>query len=284
MTVVPDDSILYVTARGMFAAEARRLRAEAGLSLTRVAESARCDKGYLSRIERGEKFPKEAVVLALDEALGARGLLSKLWYLAVSGSIVDYARRFMELEARATKMHKFMPATVPGLLQSEAYARELLRSGHPRAPQRIVDELVVARMARQQVLSREDPPLLWAVLDEAVIRRAVGGPGVMAEQLEKVVAAAGQPDVVVQVLPFAAGASGLSGESLTLLSFAHGQDVAYLEGNRIGNLVELTQAVADYSFRYDLVRAKALTPEASIDLIRQAAEDYRACAPTPDST
>ncbi|MEV3855338.1 helix-turn-helix transcriptional regulator [Streptomyces sp. NPDC050095] len=284
MTVVPDDSILYVTARGMFATEARRLRAEAGLSLTRVAESARCDKGYLSRIERGEKFPKEAVALALDEALGARGLLSKLWYLAVSGSVVDYARRFTELEARATKMHKFLPATIPGLLQTEAYARQLIRSGHPRVPERRIEEMVVARMARQQILRREQPPLLWVVLDEAVIRRPVGGSVVMAQQLELVVEAAGQLDVIIQVLPFSAGSHGLTGEALTLLSFAHGQDVAYSEGGFSGTLLESNSAVADYSFRYDLMRVKALTPEASIQLIRQAVEEYRQCAASPGTT
>ncbi|MEV5610343.1 helix-turn-helix transcriptional regulator [Streptomyces sp. NPDC052225] len=284
MTAAPDDSILFVTARGMFASEARRLREEAGLSLTRVGEVARCDKGYVSRIERGEKFPKESVAAALDEALGARGLLERLWLLAVSGSIDDYARRFMELEQRASKMHKYMAQTIPGILQTESYARALIGASRPRLSAEQVEELVVARVARQRILRREEPPLLWAVLDEAVIRCPMGGASVMVRQLERVAQAAGQPDVTIQVLPFSAGARGLEGGSLTILSFPRGSDVVYREGIDSGSLVESAEAVSDYSFRYDLLRVKALTPEASIDLIQTAIEEYRSCARTPEPT
>ncbi|MGW1886442.1 helix-turn-helix domain-containing protein [Streptomyces sp. NPDC001970] len=284
MTTQPDDAILYTTARGMFGTELRRLREQAGLSLSQLGEIANCDKTYLSRIERAEKFPKEAVAEALDDAVGAGGLLNRLWYLATSGSVIDYVRRFMQLEVRATKMHQFLCDTVPGLLQTEDYARRLIGEGMPSLSEERIEGLVVARLARQQRLRQEKPPLYWAVLDESAIRRPVGNPSVMADQLARVVQAAGQPRVVIQVLPFSAGAHASPGGSLTLLSFAHDPDVAYLEGSHIGKLVESREDVAEHSLRLDLIRAKALSPEASVAFLQQATEEYRQCASSTDTT
>ncbi|TDC78653.1 helix-turn-helix domain-containing protein [Streptomyces hainanensis] len=268
------DVIPPLTPRSLLGYEARRLREELKLSLNDVAKIAACDKTYLSRVERAEKFPSEIFIVALDKALGAGGLLKRLWEAAYHNVFPDYVRRFMELEPKATKMQKYMVQTVPGLWQTEEYARELIRT-KPRLTDDRVEEMVVARLARQRILNGSKAPLFWAVLDEAVLRRAIGGPRIMAAQLAHVVRMAKQPNAIVQVLPFSVGAHASTGGSLTMLSFADDSDMAYTEGVDSGHLTEAREAVAEFGLRYDLVRAKALSPEASIDMIQQAAEEYQ---------
>ncbi|MFD5315721.1 helix-turn-helix transcriptional regulator [Streptomyces sp. NPDC127098] len=272
------DVIPPLTPRGLLGYEARRLREDAKLSLADVARIAACDKTYLSRVERAEKFPSEIFIAAVDTALGAGGLLNRLWEAAYNSTFPDYVRRFMELEAKAVKMHKYMAHAVPGLWQTEHYARAVIRSANPNATAEFVEEMVVARLARQRILNRPKPPLLWVVLDEAVLRRPIGGAQVMAAQLSAVVKMAGQPNTVVQVLPFGAGEHPTLGGSLTMLSFTDDHDVAYVEGVQTGQLMEARDTVAEYGLGYDLVRAKALSPDASIDMVRQVAEEYRQCA------
>ncbi|GAB2922900.1 helix-turn-helix domain-containing protein [Streptomyces mayteni] len=268
------DVIPPLTPRGLLGYEARRLREEQKLSLNDVAKIAACDKTYLSRVERAEKFPSEIFIVALDKALGAGGLLKRLWEAAYHNVFPDYVRRFMELEAKASKMHKYMVQTVPGLWQTEHYARALISAFNPTAPAERIEELVVARLARQRILTAQKPPLYWVVLDEAVLRRAVGGAHIMADQLSHVVAMAKRPNCVVQVLPFSAGEHALQDGSLTMLSFTNDQDMAYMEGVKSGHLVEARDEVEGLGFRYDLVRAKALSPETSVDVIQQAVEEF----------
>ncbi len=142
---------------------------------------------------------------------------------------------------------------------------------------------MAARLSRQSLLEKSRPALLWVVLDESVIRRPVGGPGVMREQLAFVLHAADTPYIEVQMLPFAAGAHSAMGDSLTLLSFGNAPDVAYLEAWHSGELVEDRVMVARHSHRYDLVHARALPPEASAALIRRVMKEYETCA-APDPT
>lgn len=269
------DVIPPLTPRGLLGYETRRLREDAKLSLADVARIAACDKTYLSRVERAEKFPSEIFIAAVDTALGAGGLLNRLWEAAYNSVFPDYVRRFMELEAKATKMHKYMVHTVPGLWQTEDYARALITAFNPTSAPERIEELVVARLARQRILNSLKPPLFWVVLDEAVLRRAVGGPQVMAAQLSHVLGMAQRPNSVVQVMPFAAGEHACQDGSLTMLSFADDHDVAYMEGVKSGHLVEARDRVNGLGLRYDLVRAKALPPEASLDMIKQAVEEHQ---------
>jgi hypothetical protein len=184
----------------------------------------------------------------------------------------------MEYEAKSNAMHKYMAHSIPGLLQTDAYAREVLRLGQPWCTEDEIEEKVAARIRRQALLLRADPPLLWVVLDEAVIRRPVGGAAVMRDQLTAVLDASRSPLVEVQVLPFSVGGHSAMGGSLTLLSFENASDVAYLEAGHSGELVEDRAMVARHSYRYDLVHARALSPEASAALIQQAMEDFGRCA------
>ncbi|WP_311044676.1 DUF5753 domain-containing protein [Streptomyces sp. ID38640] len=165
---------------------------------------------------------------------------------------------------------------VPGLLQTDAYARALLRTSRPRDTDAQIERLVSARMERQSILAGSSPPLLWCILDEAVVRRPVGGPMVMRDQLEHLLTQVQSSHVVMQVLPFGAGEHPVMGGSLTLLSFERGPDVAYTESSHSGELIEAPEDVAEYTLAYDLLQAKALPPDESVTLVRSALEDRNA--------
>ncbi len=267
----------------LYGAKLRKLRTRAGWTQRELGDRVPVAHSRIAQFELGNETPPEDVSAKLDALLGADGDLADLWEHVRRTPFPDWARRFVAYEARATAMHKYMAHSVPGLLQTEAYASELLRLGQPWCAQEEIEEKVAARMSRQAMLRRTRPPLLWVVLDEAVIRRPVGGSAVMRDQLIRVVEAARTPGIEVQVLPFSAGGHSAMGGSLTLLSFENAPDVAYLEAGHSGELVEDRATVARHSYRYDLVHAGALPPEASTALIQQAMEDFGAC-PAYDQT
>ncbi|MGW6614527.1 helix-turn-helix domain-containing protein [Streptomyces erythrochromogenes] len=258
----------------LYGAKLRKLRIRAGLTQRQLGDKIPIAHSRIAQFELGNDTPPEDVNVKLDGLLGADGDLVDLWGHIKRTPYPDWAQKFMAYEARASAMHKYMAHSVPGLLQTEAYARELLRLGLPWCTGAEVEEKVAARMERQALLQSKQPPLLWVVLDEAVIRRPVGGGPVMREQLARVAEAAMTPRIEIQVLPFAAGGHSAMGGSLTVLSFENGPDVAYLEAGHSGELVEDRAMVAQHSYRYDLVHAQGLSPEASTALIRKAMKEF----------
>jgi Domain of unknown function (DUF5753) len=175
----------------------------------------------------------------------------------------------VELEASTTSIQSFDVQVVPGLLQTEGYARAMLQAGRHAS----VDELVAARLDRQRILNQQQPPLYWVVLDEGVLRRLIGGAAVMREQLKRLVELATSPRIVLQVLPYIAGAhAGLDGP-LTILSFAEGPDAVYIEGIGSGQLMTRPEDVERCHLIYNLVRAAALSPEASVAMIAATMEE-----------
>ncbi|WP_055592903.1 helix-turn-helix domain-containing protein [Streptomyces hirsutus] len=266
----------------LYGVKLRKLRVRAGFTQRGLGDLIPIAHSRIAQFELGKETPPEDVNARLDEILEADGDLVDLWTHIKRTPIPDWARKFVAYEARANAMHKYMAHSVPGLLQTEAYAREVLRHGQPWCTVAEIEENVAARLSRQSLLRKPQPPLLWVVLDESVIRRPVGGPTVMREQLASVLEAAHTPHIEVQVMPFAAGAHSAMGGSLTLLSFDNAPDVAYLEAGHSGELVEDRAMVTRHSHRYDLVHARALPPEASAALIRRAMKEYETCAvPAP---
>ncbi|MBO0652980.1 helix-turn-helix transcriptional regulator [Streptomyces triculaminicus] len=261
----------------LYGAKLRKLRMRSSMTQRELGDKIPIAHSRIAQFELGKEMPTKAVSERLDVLLGADGDLSDLWEHARRTPFPNWAQKFVEYEARASAMHKYMAHVVPGLLQTEAYAREVLRLGQPWRAADEIEEQVVARLNRQAILAREDPPLLWVVLDEAVLRRPIGGSAAMYEQLARVREAAEAPNIEVQVMPFEAGAHSALGGSLTLLSFRSGPDVAYLEGDHHSELVEDSAATARHSHRYDLVHASALSPTASTAWLERAMEDFSTC-------
>jgi hypothetical protein len=176
--------------------------------------------------------------------------------------VADFFEAAAEAEEQATFIEEYGAFLVPGLLQTEAYAREVFRAGEPNPSPAGVDERVASRTARARILDDPNTPMMWVILDEAVLRRPVGGPMVMAEQLQSIAALGRSGRVLVQVLPFSAGAHAVLEGSVVLMSFPDAPDFAYVEGVQTGVLLDDPARVARCRVAYDLARAAALPPRA----------------------
>ncbi|WP_228979920.1 helix-turn-helix transcriptional regulator [Streptomyces sp. DH12] len=259
----------------LFGAKLRKLRTHAELTQRQLGDKVPIAHSMIARYELGTETPTQQVAEALDRLLGADGDLVDLWLHVVRTPIPDWARKYVHLEPQAQKVQKYVAHTVPGLLQTPAYARALLSDAVPSVGTRL-EGLLTARLARQQILRREEPPVLWVIVDEAVLRRPVGGSAVMREQLGHLLSVSRSlANVTLQVLPFDRGAPAVMSGALTVLSFLDRQPVVYLENSHSGELVEQAGRVSEYALAFDHLLAQALCPEASARLIRSAMEDHR---------
>ncbi|MEU5014975.1 helix-turn-helix transcriptional regulator [Streptomyces sp. NPDC021749] len=257
----------------LFGLRVRRLREAAGLTQSELGKRAHTHSTRINQVERttGSK-PTLKLAQALDGALAADGLLIDLWPYVHRETFPDWSRKFMALSERAVAIREYGAAVVPGLLQTEDYAREVLSVGLTlRSPEQL-EERLAARLGRQARLAQPDGPDLWFVLDEAVLRRPIGGPAVMRAQLARLLKAADDPRITLQVLPFGSGAHGAMGWSLTVLTLPDGPEAAYIEGGHSGQLIEEPEEVKSYAVTYDQVRALALPPNMSLDMIRSVME------------
>ncbi|MFC8141993.1 helix-turn-helix domain-containing protein [Streptomyces paradoxus] len=271
--------------RRKLGAELRALRTSAGLTSGEAARLVGWHQSKVSRIETGTSGVKPADVRLLLDAYDVadsqlRELLLVLagsddsggrhhWWHAYRGVLPPTYRDFISLESQAGAMRTLETTVVPGLLQTPEYARAVTRAAVEGLPEDRLDTLVEVRLARQDVL-RADPPLrLSAVLDEAVLRREVGGPGVMARQLERLVEAARLPQVRLQVLPFAAGAHiGVTGP-FVIFSFSSTSDldVVVLDHLTSSLYLERKEDLRAYTEAFNALQIHALSPEDSLDFI-----------------
>ncbi|MFG2307423.1 Scr1 family TA system antitoxin-like transcriptional regulator [Streptomyces sp. NPDC048566] len=269
----------------LFGARVRRLRTDAGLTQAELGRRTHVVSTRITQVERasGAK-PTLELARALDAALGADDLLVELWPYVYREAFPDWSRKFIELSGQAASISQYAAHVVPGLLQTEAYARAVLSLDVLLSGEEQLEERVAARLGRQERLRSADRPVLWVVLDEAVLRRPIGGPQVMREQLAQLLAAAGTPHVEVQVLPFDQGGHEAMGGSLTVLALPDGTSAAYTEGADYGQLIEETAHVSRYTVIYDRLRAAALPPLMSLDMIRSAMEGTYRGANIPSRT
>lgn len=271
--------------RRKLGAELRALRTSAGLTSGEAAGLVGWHQSKVSRIETGTSGVKpDDVRLLLDAYAVADERLRELllvlagahdgtgrnhWWHAYRGELPSTYRDFINLESQASAMRTLETTVVPGLLQTPEYARAVTCAAVEGLSEDRLDALVEVRLARQDVL-RADPPLaLTAVLDEAVLRRGVGGPGVMARQLKRLTETADMPHVRLHVLPFAAGAHiGVTG-SFVIFSFARTSDldVVVLDHLTSSLHLERKEDLEAYTEAFDSLLAHALSPEKSLEFI-----------------
>lgn len=258
--------------RDLYGSEMRRLRERDGLSLASLAAVLTFSKGHLSRIERAESLPPPGLSEKLDAAFGT-DFFWRVYPIVKDESVPDRYRRFMELAATAT-LHESYTGTVHGLLQTRAFATAVLRSGDPTATPTEIADRVKVRLQRQDRLRATDVARYWFIMDEASLRRCIGGADAMVEQLESLLTAIELPHVTIQILPFAAGEHSELTGSLTLLTLPDRSTVAYEEGPRSGHLIEDPETITHRRGLYDLLRAQALSPRDSAAMIRAAIKEY----------
>ncbi|MEV0642311.1 helix-turn-helix transcriptional regulator [Streptomyces sp. NPDC050619] len=254
----------------------RFLREKEGKSLGQLADESGYDESYLSRLESGERLSKVTVMEDLDTYYGAGDLLVSHWRVARIDAFKDKYKEFMRLEATARIMHKYTP-NVPGLLQTEAFAREVLSEPQTTAEDaEAVEEQVAARLGRQLLLRKNQAPSVRFVIDELAFRRPSADAETWEGQLLHIEAVAQWPNVVVQVLPFSAGIHHLMAKgSLTLLWQKDGSAVAYTEGDSSGLLMDDPEDVLRHRLSYDRLRDLALSPSDSLAFIRDVLEEHR---------
>ncbi|AQS70793.1 helix-turn-helix transcriptional regulator [Streptomyces pactum] len=278
-----------VVRRRKLGAELRALRTSAGITSGEAARLVGWHQSKVSRIETGTSGAKPADVRILLDAYGVdddqlRELLVMLagsddaggrnhWWHAYRGVLPPTYRDFISLESQASAMRTLETTVVPGLLQTPEYARAVTRAAADGLPEERLDTLVEVRLARQDVLRAQPPLRLSAVLDEAVLRREVGGPGVMARQLARLVEAARLPHVRLQVLPFAAGAHiGVTGP-FVIFSFSSTSDldVVVLDHLTSSLHLERKEDLEAYTEAFNALLIHALSPEDSLDFIAATA-------------
>jgi transcriptional regulator with XRE-family HTH domain len=263
-----------VSVPAYFGAELRRYRKAADLTQEELGEKVNYTGALISMIEAAKRTPTRQFAEVCDRVLATGGALARVWPLVNRASYPSWFRGFVELEATATTIRSFECQLIPGLLQTEDYARAVFRFRPERFTATQIDELVAARASRQNVLTSPAAPMAWFILDEAILHRPVGGAIVMRAQLAHLLAVADASNLFVQVVPFQAGEyPGLDG-GLTILSFADGPDVGYIESHAdSAMLIHSPDQAATCSLAYDLIRAVALSPKLSADLIGKAMEN-----------
>jgi transcriptional regulator with XRE-family HTH domain len=278
------DLVSPAVGRRRLAQELRRLRLAADRTILEVAERLECSPGKISRIETGvvgAGIQDVKAMLDLYEVDGGRRerLLElvrqsrkRAWWQAYADVVPPQSSIFYGLEDGATTIGQHTVALVPGLLQTEDYARALIGSPADVTPEEAERRLSL-RMRRQRLLDREEPPRIRVVLDEAVLLRLVGGSAVLATQLRRLAELAERPNITIQVLPFDAGAHTAQGTAFVVFGFADPADpkVVYLEQLTRNIHIEDAAEVARYTSALDEASALAQTPEESVETIARRA-------------
>ncbi|MET8826500.1 helix-turn-helix transcriptional regulator [Streptomyces sp. NPDC004610] len=257
----------------LFGRRVYKLRKAAGLTQAELGALVHVVSTRITQIERasGAK-PTLELTRALDSVLGADNLLIELWPYVHRESFPDWSQKYIAEQRRARVIREYAAHLVPGLLQTEAYARRVLSAGDTLTSEKHLEERVALRLGRQLRLTMPDRPKLWVILDEAVLRRPIGGLTVIREQMTRLLEAAEEPHITLQVLPFEQTAHDFFGGSLSLLDLPDDSEIAYTESSHYGHLIEEPKEIRSFALSYDRLRAVALPPRMSLDMIRSVLE------------
>jgi hypothetical protein len=266
----------------------RRLREAAGVAPDKAGHEIRASRSKISRMETGRVSFKErdiADLLTLYGVTGGQvraGILSLArqanapgWWSKYGDVLADWFEAYLDLEAAASVIRSFEPQLVPGLFQTEAYARAVTQLGDKVASAEEIQRRVSLRLKRQELLARPEPPQVWAVIDEGALRRPVGSPAVMREQMERLMLIAGQRHVTVQVVPFARGGHAAAGGAFSILRFAGRDlpDVVYIEQLTSALYLDKREDVDHYMGVMDHLSGQALPPAQSASFLAEIARE-----------
>ncbi|MEU7382929.1 helix-turn-helix transcriptional regulator [Streptomyces sp. NPDC042207] len=257
--------------------ELRWKREEAGLTLQQLVDGSFYGPSHLSEIERGERRMPAELAGHVDRVLGTDGFFKRRCEDVRNAKRRGHARYFervLEAERHAEAIEEWCPTLIPGLLQTDSYARAVVRATHPLAPDDEVEEKVAARMARGRLFEdNHRTPVYWAILSESLLRQPILSPQETAEQLEHIATLARRHRIVPQILPWNCGAHPFMLGTAKIMTFPDAPPLVYTEALHSGDTIDDPGLVKEYRRSYDLLRAAALPPEASLALIEEAADD-----------
>jgi hypothetical protein len=280
----PADTLGPTVLRMMLGNQLHRLREAVGVTPDQAGYEIRASRSKISRMENGRVGFKERDVADLltlygitDERMRA-GLLSLArqantpgWWSKYGDVLAEWFEAYLGLEAAASVIRTFELQFVHGLFQTEAYARAVTLLGHDAAPAEEIDRRVSLRLRRQDLMTSPEPPQVWSVIDEAALRRPVGGRAVMRAQLNRLIEVAELSKVTIQVVPFDRGAHAAASGSFTILRFAEPQlpDVVYIEQLTSALYLEKREDVEHYMEVMNHLSAQALTPARTARLLTE---------------
>ncbi|MFI1413614.1 helix-turn-helix transcriptional regulator [Streptomyces sp. NPDC020707] len=251
----------------------KQQRETAGLTQQELADAAVMTRSHISHIEAGRRIPSKEDARRLDRVLNTGNVLSS-FLPAEDAAVADYFESARLLEQQAVMIREFALSFVPGILQTERYARAVLGTSFPPVGEQECDRLVVTRLERAKILTDQVSPVVWVLLDEAVLRRVVGGADVMAEQFRHLVHLVESERVRVHVVLFTLGSHPLMEGMLSIMSFEDQPPVAYSEGFHMGKLHDSPSVVRELDHRYALALSDAMPLTESLDLLRATAKGY----------
>ena len=271
--------------RMQLGARLRSLRQAKGITRDQAGWAIRGSESKISRMELGRVSVKQRDVTDLLKLYGvedpaehdrllalAREASTPGWWQAYGDVLSTWFQNYLDLEQAAELIRTYEVQFVPGLLQTDAYARAVIMLGHGTAPSAQIDRRAELRMARKQLLARPDPPRLWAVIDEAVLHRPIGGPAVLRAQIESLIEVAEQGNVRLQVIPFRSGGHAAAGGAFSILRFPQQEvpDVVYIEHLTSGLYLDRREDVDHYAAAMSRLVIEAEPPSRTPDLLREA--------------
>ena len=274
--------------RMLVGAQLRQFRTDLGLSRAEAAEAIRASEWKIHRLENGQVGFKERDLIDLltfygvtdpdrvEELLAmAADANSPGWWQHYGDVLPPWFRTFVDLESAATLIRTYEGQFIPGLLQTDDYMRAVVQGAHLDESSEEQGRRVRLRLARQILLTREQPPRLWAVVDEAALRRPVGGPEVMRGQLERLIEATKLPNVTLQVLPFEAGAHPAMVGSFSILRFPDQElpDLVYLEHLTSALYLNKPEEVDQYLHVMESICVRAAAPDQTVELLDEILDE-----------
>ncbi|MHC5903871.1 helix-turn-helix domain-containing protein [Streptomyces sp. S6] len=262
------------SSRALVSEELKLARERKGFTQQSLADRLFVSRSAIASMESGIRRIPSTLGPYLDDQLGTRGFFTRHSQAQAKSKYPEHFDEAFEAEAIAIAIRHYLPLLIPGLLQTPEYAEALFRTYRPMATDAEIEKLVADRMERTRLLDNPTTPALWVVLDEAAIRRPVGGPAVMAAALRHVAEMIRRRRVIVQVLPFSAGAHAGMGGSLKLMDFEDAPPLCYTEGLEMGKLEDDPATIVQRALTFNLLQAAALPITESLALIESVAEDY----------
>jgi transcriptional regulator with XRE-family HTH domain len=276
MTAIGSDRGGPTVQRMLVGAKLRRLRTDLGLTREQAADHIRASAWKIHRLENGQVSFKERDLLEIADTLAlAREANHPGWWQHYGDVLPAWFRAYVDLESAASLIRTYEGQYIPGLLQTDDYIRAVVHAAHLTDTSDEVGRRVRLRMARQTLLTRDQPPRLWAVIDEAALRRPVGGPEVMRGQLERLIEATKLATVTLQLLPFAAGAHPAMAGAFSILRFGDQElpDVVYLEHLTGASYLDKRDEVERYLDIMELLCLQAEPPARTVELLQGILEE-----------
>lgn len=256
-----------------FGRQLKRFRVRAGLERTEFGERLGYSVSTIAAYEQGRRVPPPEVIDQADELLDAGGVLKEMKEEVERAQFPAFFRDAARLETQAVELHVYATKAVPGLLQTEEYARAVFTMSRPLLPDETVEQRVAARLARQEIFVHVPLPTISFIVEESVLRRPLGGRGVMRGQLEQIMLLGQRRNVEIQVMPTDVEEhAGLEGP-FTLIETRDGRRIAYVEGYKDSRLHTDRKPVRELEEQYGILRAQALTPRASLIFVEKLLGD-----------